>query len=130
MQIKIGNALTSNAHLICNLESVKQPTQFDAHLACLKLADHETSMSSPGRKSTILQVTSTKTDPVRLENGSIPKIKEDLLKGCGEYFASLLNNRNANIDPANKPKHSIGKPKSTYLNKDLSVHKSRNRTSN
>ena len=41
-----------------------------------------------------------------LENGSIPKNKEQLLKGWRDYFDTLLNNRNANVDLANKPEPS------------------------
>ena len=41
-----------------------------------------------------------------LENGSIPKNKEQLLKGWRDYFDTLLNNRNANVDLKNKPQPS------------------------
>ena len=39
---------------------------------------------------------------VRLQNGSIPKNKEQLLKGWRDYFDTFLNNMNVNVDLANK----------------------------
>ena len=36
-----------------------------------------------------------------------PKNKEQLLKGWLDYFNKLLNNRNANVDLAKKPKPSL-----------------------
>ena len=43
---------------------------------------------------------------VRFQNGAIHKTKKELLEGWRNYFASLLNNRNANSNPKNNPEPS------------------------
>ena len=85
-----------------------QQAQLDAHLASLELADQRHEHGTAWQIINHIAGDFNKADPskVRLQNGSIPNNKEELLKGWQEYFASLLNNRNANIDPANKPKPS------------------------
>ena len=74
-----------------------QQTQLDAHLASIELADQRHEHGTPWQIINHIAGDINKADPfkVRIEN-SFQKT----------YFYTLLSNRNANVDLANKPDSS------------------------
>ena len=85
-----------------------QQVHLDAHLAALELADRKHEHGIAWQIINNIAGDVNKADPpkVRLQNDAIPKTKDELLEGWRDYFASLLNNRNANANPTNYPEPS------------------------
>ena len=85
-----------------------QQVHLDAHLAALELADRKHEHGTAWQIINNIAGDVNKADPskVRLQNDAIPKTKDELLEGWRDYFASLLNNRNANANPTNYPEPS------------------------
>ena len=72
-----------------------QQTQLDTHLVSLELSEQRHEHGIAWHIINHIAGDSNKAYPskVRLENGSIRKNKEQLLKGWRDYFDTLLNNR-------------------------------------
>ena len=80
----------------------------DTHLAALKLRDrkHEHGTAWEIINNIAGEVNKADLSKVRLQHDAIPNFIEELLEGWRGFFASLLNNWNANANPANYPEPS------------------------